>query len=156
MKRIKSETEQAGYLRAKAINSLVIQAGESFVAHMKAYSSSTIIVPLIKTVQSAKTVEKIKELSREKLYNQYEVLLKEIAGFKVLSGLLEIYLDATMNPGCKRAKKILQILPDDITKEFDEDPYLTLMDITAYVCGMTDKFAVDRYRMLTGIEIPDY
>jgi hypothetical protein len=53
-------------------------------------------------------------------------------------------------------KKILQILPHDITKEFDEDPYLTLMDITAYICGTIDKFAVDRYRMLTGIEIPDY
>jgi len=156
LQRIKSYTEKAGYLRAKAINSLVIQAGESFVEHMEEYRSSTIKVPLIKTVQSAETIEKIKEISKEKLYNQYDVLLKEIAGFKVLSGLLEIYLDATMNPECKRAEKIIRILPNDITKEFNEDPYLTLMDITAYVCGMTDKFAVDRYRMLTGIEIPDY
>jgi len=156
LNKIHSQREIAGYLRAKAIGSLVIQVSEVFIKHERDFLQSKIKEPLITLINSFDILKEIQQKSIKKLYNHRDVLLKEIAGFKVLSGLLEIYLDSAMKPLDSKSKKILQILPSDIEKNFAENQYNTLMDITTYVCGMTDKFAVDQFRKLTGIEVPDF
>jgi len=154
--KIISEREKVGYLRSKAIGSLVAQVSNLFIEQEEDFLSGIVNTSIIKSIKSHEIIETIKKDSSKKLYNHYRVLMKEIAGNQILPGLLEIFLKASQQAEHSRSKKILQILPDDITKNLEKDPYLTLMDITQYVCGMTDNYAVDMYRKLTGVEIPDY
>jgi dGTPase len=50
----------------------------------------------------------------------------------------------------------LNILPDEYRFDYEKCPYQSILSIVKYVIGMTDNYAVDVYRKLNGIEIPNY
>lgn len=80
----------------------------------------------------------------------------EAAGFRVLPGLLDIFLYALKESDNDGSKKVLQLIPDEYKLDYYEKPYEAILSIKAYVAGMTDAFAVDTYRNLTGIQLPNY
>lgn len=91
-----------------------------------------------------------------KIYNTRKVVELEIAGFKIMSGLVEDFATAALTPADRREKehkKILELLPRQYRFDESSKPYVKIMQILDFVSGMTDVFALQLYRKLRGIEI---
>ena len=58
-----------------------------------------------------------------------------------------------MNPNSTYNKKLLTLLPDQY-KTNNEPVYLKIQSVVDFVSGMTDVFALDLYRKITGISLP--
>jgi dGTPase len=151
-----NKKEKISYLRAKAINSLVKQAVSVFMEKEQDILSGTFDKSLIKLIPGKDIMNEIGDISSSQIYSNKSVLQVEAAGFQVLPGLLDIFLNAVKNNKKESSKKILNILPDEYIFNYNEDPYNSIMGILTYVAGMTDQFAVDTYRNFKGIQLPNY
>lgn len=76
-------------------------------------------------------------------------MIDRISKQRLLCSKLAIYHKARANP-------VLSLIPKEYRFEDDEKSYEAIMSITKYIAGMTDAFAVDTYRTLQGIQLPNY
>ena len=156
----RDEKEKIGYLRAKAIALLVEQLAEAFLQHEEQILAGDFENDLITVISARKPLEKIKKISVEKIYSYKTVIEREAVGYEVLGGLLDIFvsalLDSTNAPLSHRTKTIIKLFPQQFTlaKNSEEDFYSKLLQITDFISGMTDSFAVSLYRKLKGISLP--
>lgn len=99
---------------------------------------------------------KIEKISIEKIYNAKKVVQLEIAGFRIMSGLVEDFVTAALTPKSKREKeqrKILELLPNQFSFDEMKSSYEKVMHIIDFISGMTDLYALKLYRKLRGIEL---
>jgi dGTPase len=87
----------------------------------------------------------------------------EAAGYKVLPGLLNVLLQAILNEsGTTLGQKIAQNVPPEFRPAKDEQGHRaasiheTIMGIVEFVSGMTDRHAIQLFRILNGISHPGY
>jgi len=82
----------------------------------------------------------------------------EAAGFEVVGRLLELFLGALdeMAAGhpSARATILARLLPEQCHRGIG-DPYQRALNVTDYVSGMTDRFAVALFKKVTGISLPN-
>lgn len=152
------ENEAISYLRAKSINYLTTRCAETFLENGQKILEGTFNSDLISEISEASEIlKKIKKVSVEKIYNHSSVIKIELAGFRIMSGLIEDLVTAALTPENKRQKvhnKVIALIsPQYLFKETDS-PYEKVMCIFDFVGGMTDLFALKLYRNLRGIEIP--
>ena len=152
------ENEAISYLRAKSISYLTDRCAEVFMAHQNQILNGTFDSDLISEISEAsEVIKKIQRISKEKIYNHSSVIKIELAGFRIMSGLIEDLVTAALCPEEKRQKihkKVIALIsPQYLFKESDSD-YEKVMCIFDFVGGMTDLFALKLYRNLRGIEIP--
>jgi dGTPase len=109
-------------------------------------------------------ISKIKQISLQKVYKAREVIEIEAAGFEVIGGLLELFVNA-LNQICEptegvksyKLAKIAELLPDYLkqpSEEIQNDLYLRIISVCEFVAGLTDRHAISLYRKLKGIELP--
>lgn len=160
---IRNEKERVEYLRARAINEVVRQTAECFLDNEAGLLDGSFDTPLVKLIPATQAVAEMKKLGRERVYVAPQVLEIEAAGFRVLGGLLEMFVQAVeevanaADDASASAQTLLRLLPpqflgDDGTP--DADPYARLIKLTDFVSGMTDSHAVSLYKKLTGISLP--
>ena len=158
--KIHDNREKVSYLRAKAIYSLVYQAAGVFCRREEEILSGDFDSELCDHIESSEVLAEIYEFSQEEIYSQGSVLEIEAAGFKVLPELLDMFLaamrDESKAEDRRSSRKIREILPPEYRFDYGEKTYESIMAVVRYVSGMTDSFAVDTYRKLTGIDIPNY
>lgn len=143
------------YLRARAINSLILDVVSVFEMNYEKLMQGTLEQDLMSQSKFINELKAIKKLSREKVYAAPNVLYIEAAGFEVLGGLLDKVVPAligTADSISSAEKKILEIIPEQFKK--GKTHYERLLNATDFVSGMTDSFAVTLYRRLRGIELP--
>jgi dGTPase len=78
----------------------------------------------------------------------------QIAGFKILGTLLDEFTQAILTRDRYYSKNILSLIP----RQFDinqEDMYSQIQSIVDHVAGMTDSYALDLYRTIKGIHLPE-
>lgn len=148
--------ETIGYLRAKAINSLVHQIAKVFLENEGKILKGAFDSNISDLIESNYLLDEIITLSMNKIYSHKPVIQIEAAGFKVLPGLLDTFLYALKDKEKASSKMVLQLIPEEYKFNYNQEPYKAIMSITSYVAGMTDTFAVDIYRNLRGIELPNY
>lgn len=159
LKGIKEANERMGYLRARAINVLVNQAAERFIANEDGISSGEFDEPLVAGIPSQQSLAAMEDLMRDNVYSHRDVVAIEAAGFDVLGGLLEAFLVALLlEPKSRRSKTLLLLARgcpfEPASKKHTH--YDTVLDVVEYVAGMTDSYAIDFYRTIRGIELPNY
>jgi dGTPase len=98
-------------------------------------------------------LKSLKEISFEKLYSYRPVLEIEAAGFSIINGLLEFIFQIKKDPANKQYKKISSLLPKIVTKE--DLSYESILDVTDFISGMTDWYAIDLYNKITGVTLPE-
>jgi dGTPase len=143
------------YLRARAINSLILDAVSVFEMNYEKLMQGTLEQDLMSQSKFSTQLKAIKALSREKVYSAPNVLHIEAAGFEVLGGLLDKIVPALVGDASTRTsaeKKVLEIIPAQFTT--GKTRYEQILGATDFVSGMTDSFAVTLYRRLRGIELP--
>ncbi len=157
----RDENDKIGYLRAKSINSVVENIAQSFLDEEKNVLNGKLEKDLISLIPEENFLEKIKEISMEKIYSYKSVIEREAAGYEVLGGLLDSFIqavnDASEGKLTPKGKTLLKLLPKQFLgkdSKPDEDLYSRLMKITDFVSGMTDSYAVSLYRKIKGISLP--
>lgn len=161
LKEIPREKDRVEYLRAYTIGVLINEVIEVFKANEVAILNGEFPHALLSVIDSADALEKISTYSRQHIYVSPPVLEVGMAGFKVLETLLESFIEATYLEAHGRSnaktKMIKSFLPDQFLNEkqqIEENPYLRYLQVTDFISGMTDRYAVYVYKTLTGVNLP--
>jgi dGTPase len=153
---IKDDKQKLSLLRAMLINLLTNRCAEAFMDSEEQLLNGHLNESLIGMIdeKSIRLVKKIDEVSIQKIYNHKSVVEIEIAGFHVIGGLLKEFVGAVIDRNPAKSRKLLRLVPE----QFDLNPqnglYQNLLSVIDFISGMTDIYAVDLYRKITGIQIP--
>lgn len=157
----RDDNDKIGYLRAKSINNTVNQTAEVFLDHENEILSGDLNKELISFIPAAKDLDFIKELSVQQIYSYRSVVEREAAGYEVLGGLLDSFINAVNEAAVEKTsfknKNLLKLLPKqflDTTGKPHDDLYTRLLKITDFVSGMTDSYAISLFRKIRGISLP--
>ncbi len=154
---IEDVNEALAFLRARVINHLVNQAADIFMENQVAILEGSFNNTLLDLLQErTKALSTIQEISIERIYNHQTVMQVEIAGYNVMSELLQLFVPALLsNKPSHKDEKVLRLIPYQFTEFKDtESAYLKVMNALDLLSGMTDEYATELYRNLTGISIP--
>ncbi len=157
--KIFDQKSKIAYLRAKVINHLIFKVSQIFINNETQIFNGEFHDSLIDHIQEEETLRKIEKISIEEIYQYKSVLKIEAAGFRVLPELLDLFIKAYKNPTHPKYRGIKKILPEqytdlDITKK--QSDYINILNITMFIAGMTDKYAINLYKNINGIELPSY
>jgi dGTPase len=156
--RDKDEKDKIGYLRAVAINELVNELAKVFIDEEKNILSGKFEDELIGEIKRANSLKRIKDISIAKIYKSRSVVEREVAGYEVLGGLLDTFINAYNEAYdgkiSSKNRSVFALLPNRISEEIPGELYLRLLRIIDFVSGMTDSFAVALFRKIKGISLP--
>ena len=145
-------SDRLAYLRSLAIGTLINEAVSLFVEHEEAILQGTFSAALLDHSRYKAQINDIIKISVEKVYQSQEVVEKEIAGYKVLSTLLDVYTQAYERAQMGRArhydKLILKNTGISISEEASEYDYL--LEICNYISRLTDGNAMLQYQKIKG------
>ncbi|NNF19758.1 MAG: deoxyguanosinetriphosphate triphosphohydrolase [Flavobacteriaceae bacterium] len=148
--------DRISYLRALAINTLIQDAARIFMENEEAILKGEFSVSLLDKSKYKAQISDIIDLSVEKIYQSKEVVEKEIAGFKILSDLLEVYTGALVRTKEERAsnydKLLLRTLPSAI-RSTSGSYYELLLNASTYVASLSDSGAVDIHNKISGKQL---
>ena len=154
---IDDDNEALAFLRARVINLLVNQATDIFMANRDAIINGTFNDTLMDNLQrSSGALKTIQKISVEKIYGHDTVIQIEIAGYNVMSELLQLFIPALLKEGpSHKEEKVLRLFPYQFTEfEVTGSKYEKVLSALDYISGMTDEYATEMYRRLKGISIP--
>ena len=147
--------EQIAYLRATVIGILIKECTKVFIDNEEAILDGTFEGALIKHISSplSDAYKQCSQIAIEKIYRSRDVLDIELAGFHVISTLLELMIDAVQSP----EKAYSQLLINRVSSQYDiKAPtlYGRIQAVLDYLSGMTDVFALDLFRKIKGNGLP--
>ncbi|WP_457609851.1 deoxyguanosinetriphosphate triphosphohydrolase [Lutibacter sp.] len=150
---LKYKKDRLSYLRALAIGTLIKEAATVFLANEQIILEGAYSYSLLEKCNYEAQINDIIKLSVEKIYKSREVVEKELAGYTIITKLLEVFIEATNNAYkgslTNYDKLILSLLPENVQKP-KETQYLRLLSMCGYVSSLTDGFALQLYKKLTG------
>ncbi len=152
---ISDQNEKIGYLRAKSIQSLITLTAESYMEHFDDIMAGHHEVPFFEEIRRKhKSLDEIVTFSIDKIYNHRFVVEVETAGYSIIHTMLELFAPVVLKDPAtlrKHDKKILQLIPDQF-KYDTTSPYHKTLGLLDFISGMTDIYATDLYKAITGIE----
>ncbi|MFL5810302.1 MAG: dGTP triphosphohydrolase, partial [Flavisolibacter sp.] len=158
-KGIADANEALAFLRARVINVLAHRATDIFLDHQQEILNGSFNDTLIDQIEkSSGALKAVQDISVKKIYGHDTVIQIEIAGYNVMSGLLELFVPALLKekPSHKE-EKVLKLIPYQFTEYLETDSkYQKVMSALDHLSGMTDEYATEMYRRLKGIVIPSH
>jgi dGTPase len=154
---INDHNQRVQFLRAKLINLLINRVTNVFMQNEEALLQGTMQKSLIDHLPEAERqlIDAIDKFSIEHIYNHRSVVEIEIAGYNVIGGLLEEFFAAVINPRPAKSQKLLQLISQQFVITGDPNKlYNDIQSVVDFIAGMTDLYAVDVYRKITGIAFP--
>ena len=155
--RIGDNNEKMAYLRALSIGFLTTLCTDIFIDQEELLTAGNLNKSLIDFADTSttKALNDIDEISFEKIYKHSSVVELEIAGFHVLTGLLELFVPALLrNNKSQIDKNLIRLIPDQFMLHANSDSsYERALCAVDYVSGMTDIYAVELYKKIKGISI---
>ncbi|MBE6288150.1 MAG: deoxyguanosinetriphosphate triphosphohydrolase [Mediterranea massiliensis] len=147
--------EQIAYLRSCVIGLLINECATVFVQHERDILNGEFEGSLIKHINErpAKAYHYCAQVSVDRIYRSRDVLDIELAGFRIISTLLELMIDAVCSP----EKVYSQLLINRVSSQYNINAPVLFERIQAvldYISGMTDVFALDLYRKIKGNSLP--
>ena len=100
-----------------------------------------------------KAYKECEKISYSKIYQSKPVLDIELSGYKIMATLMEVFVEAAVNPSRFYSKQLLRRVSSqyDIENESLEERIMAVID---YISGMTDIYALDIYQKINGISLP--
>lgn len=154
--KIQDRNESIAYLRTKCIGGLVEASAGVFRQYADQILGDAWNESLIGKVElQCPTLKKIQSVSIEKIYNHPSVIEVELAGYNVMSEILQVFVPAILkNKRSNMEKKSLLLIPAQFNlSQMDVSPYDKVMGVLDFVSGMTDGYATELYRKIKGIDI---
>ena len=155
MNMVTDVNEQIAYLRSSVIGQLIDECSAVFAENEKAILSGTFTLSLIKQLpkHSFEAYKECEKMAFKKIYRSSEVLDIELAGYKIILTLLEHLVAAVLSPEKAYSQQLLMRIPEQYETN-SPSVYGKIMSVLDYISGMTDIYALDLYRKITGMSIP--
>lgn len=147
--------EQIVYLRACVINELETECVRVFVDNEVAILQGEFEGCLIDHISQVplNAYRACQKVSVGSIYHSKDVMDIEIAGFKVITTLTDMMVQAVTHTD----RAFSQLLINRVSTQYDiKAPtlYGRIMAVLDYISGMTDVYALDMYRKINGMSIP--
>lgn len=147
--------EQIAYLRSSVIGVLVDECSNVFVENEEKILAGNFQGSLIDGIQKevCEAYNQCTALSFRKIYKSKDVVDIEIAGYHIIYTLIDKLIQAVFNSEKAYSKQLLARVPEQYETDV-ETPYGKIQSVLDYVSGMTDVYALDLYRKITGMSLP--
>ena len=149
------ENEKVVYMRASVIGKLENECVATFLAHEEEILAGTFEGSLIDHIseRQKKAYQECEKISYSKIYQSKPVLDIELSGYQIMATLMEVFIEAAVNPSRFYSKQLLRRVSSqyDIENENLEERIMAVLD---YISGMTDIYALDIYQKINGISLP--
>lgn len=154
---VTDKNERIAFLRAGIINKLIQACTDVFCQNYQAIMDGKFNSTLIKQIEGTKKVayDACTQLAFERIYHTNIVTQIQIAGFKILGTILKEYTDAVLKPETYYARNLLSIMPEQYQVSKEDSMYTKIQTVVDYVSGMTDSYALNLYRKIKGIDLPE-
>ena len=148
--------EQVAYLRSSVIGTLIDACAKVFVENEEKILSGEFEKSLIDNIEEdlALVYKNTSSIAFKRVYTSQVVLDVELAGFKIIKELLETVIDAVLSPEKAYSKQILNRIPQQYNI-YSESVYEKIQAVLDFVSGTTDVYALDLYRKINGMSLPD-
>ena len=152
---LSDENEKVVYMRASVIGKLENECVAAFLAHEEEILAGTFEGSLIDHIseRQKKAYKECEKISYSKIYQSKPVLDIELSGYQIMATLMEVFVEAAVNPSRFYSKQLLRRVSSqyDIENENLEERIMAVID---YISGMTDIYALDIYQKINGISLP--
>ena len=147
--------EQVVYFRSCAIGALERECVRVFVENEERILSGEFegslldhACPLVHDAYQACV-----QVAKRRIYRSREVVDTELAGYKIIYTLINLFTQAVMQPHHAYSRLLLDRVSAQYEVECPET-YVRIMAVLDYLSGMTDVFALDLYRKINGESLP--
>ena len=148
--------DRLSYLRALAINTLISDAIAIFIENEDAILNGEFSVSLMDKSKFKAQIEDIITLSVQKVYRSQEVLEKEIAGYRIISDILDVYNTALIRNkegnSSNYDRLMISTLPEPY-RETKGSTYDILLSTCCYVASLSDSAAVHIHNKIMGKQL---
>ena len=153
---LQTRADRLSYLRALAINTLITEAVHIFLKNEEAILKGQFHKALFDKSKYEAQISDIIKISVEKIYQSEEVVSKEIAGYQMLSHLLDTYTEALLpereNDRSNYNKLVLKLIPE--ASHYQEiSVYENLIGICSHISSLTDSNIVSSFQKFKGLKI---
>jgi dGTPase len=153
---LQHKKDRVSYLRALAIGVLINEAVDIFLANETKILSGEFERSLLDKCKFEAQINDIIKISVAKIYQSKEVVEKEVAGYRIIADMLDVFINALNNHFNETASNfdllILRLLPEEY-KTNSDSLYQRIMSVCSYISGMSDSFAIRIHKKLTGNSI---
>ena len=149
------ESDRIAYLRSCVINALERACVQTFLDHEAEILDGCFRGSLIDHLPDhlLQAYRHCEEVARRRIYSCREVLDVDLAGYRIIYTLLELMMDAVLEP----RKAYSELLLAQVSSQYQlSAPHLydRVMAVLDYLSGMTDVYALDLYRKINGHSLP--
>ena len=147
--------EKIAYLRSSIIGQLVHECAEVFLKNENKILKGSFEGSLIKNISPIplKAYKECANFAVSKIYRSKEVLDIELAGYHIIGSLLERFIDAIQTPSHAYSTILLNRVPEQYNM-YAESITERVQAVIDFISGMTDVYALDLYRKITGMDVP--
>ncbi|WP_028891578.1 deoxyguanosinetriphosphate triphosphohydrolase [Tenacibaculum sp. 47A_GOM-205m] len=150
---LQHQKDRVSYLRALAIGVLINEAVTIFLENEEDILNGTFDKGLLDKCKYEAQINDIIKISVDKIYRSKEVVEKEVAGYKIIADLLDVFVTALNNKFENKQsnydKLVLNLLPEEYQKG-RENLYDRIMQVCSYIAGLSDGYAIRLHRKLMG------
>ena len=150
---LQHKKDRVSYLRALSIGVLINEAVDIFLANEEKILAGNFERSLLDKCKYEAQINDIINLSISKIYQSKEVVEKEVAGYRIIADLLDVFINALNNQHIGIASNfdllILKLLPQEYQTK-STSLYERIMSVCSYVSGMSDGFAIRLHKKITG------
>ncbi|PHR72494.1 MAG: deoxyguanosinetriphosphate triphosphohydrolase [Lutibacter sp.] len=151
---LKTKKDRLSYLRALAIGNLINEAAEMFINNESLILKGEFQTSLLDKCKYEAQINDILKISVEKIYRSKEVVEKEVAGYKILSDLLNVFINAINNSHDNSMsnydKLILLLLLPENYHQTKDSLYDRIFSICSFVSTMSDSYALILHKKIKG------
>ena len=147
--------EQIAYLRSSVIGALIKECTRVFTENeekiLTGEFEGTLIMHICSPLKEA--YDNCSAIALQRIYRSSDVLDIELAGFRVISTLIDLMINAVRSP----EKAYSQLLINRISGQYNVNAptlYGKIQAVLDYISGMTDVYALDLYRKIKGNSLP--
>lgn len=148
--------DRLSYLRALAINTLITDAVSVFLENEEAILKGDFEVSLLDRSRYKAQIEDIIQLSVNKIYRSPGVIEKEIAGYKIISDILEVYTKALVRQKEGKSTNYDKLLIETLPHAYRNtkgSTYSVLLNSCCYVASLSDSAAVHIHNKISGKQL---
>lgn len=155
MEAIGDRNERIAYLRAKAINILVEACAEVFIEHeeeiLRGAFAGTLVSRMPERLYAAYRANSA--VAQSEIYTARAVIDVELAGHRIFSELIDKVMHSLLHPDDAYSRTLLSLVSSQYNLH-EASIYGKLQCTLDYISGMTDPYALDLYRRITGMSLP--
>jgi len=153
---LKYKEDRLSYLRALAINTLITDVIEIFIENEEAILEGNFTTALLDKSKYAAQIDDIIGISIANIYKSQEVVEKEIAGYKIISDILDVYINALIKAKEGNASNydtlMIKTLPEFYNRT-DISIYQIILNTCCYVASLSDSAAVHMHNKIMGKQL---